>query len=65
MRCEACGEETHLSPCFPCVKARHRAAMKKKCVCGKKKQRPSEEKRVGSRRWISCLRCLETIRQLS
>ncbi len=46
------------------VKARHRAVMSHKCGCGKKRD-PSEIKRVGSRTWISCFRCLGQIKQLS
>lgn len=46
------------------VRARHRAAMTHRCGC-RSKALPSELKRVGSRSWISCNRCLGTIRQVS
>lgn len=51
--------------CFPCTKARHKAVLRKKCVCKKAEKRESHIKRVGSRTWISCLRCLGQIKQLS
>ncbi len=49
---------------MPVVIARHRAVMTHKCGCRKLRD-PSHIKRVGSRTWISCLRCLGTIKQLS
>lgn len=56
--------ETVLGPSLAVVKARHRAVMVKKCVCGNLKD-PSEVKRVGSRSFVSCERCLGQIKQLS
>lgn len=56
--------ETPIGPSMATVKARHRAAMTHKCGCGKLKD-PTEVKRVGSRSWISCHRCLGSIKQLS
>lgn len=50
--------------CLPCTKARHKAAITKRCVCGTKR-RPTDVKRIGSRLWVSCKRCLGTIKQLS
>jgi len=54
------------SICLECVKTRHYTATKyqHRCHCGKKK-RESEEKRMASRRWISCERCLGCVRQIS
>ena len=46
------------------VKARHRAALTHRCTCGRKCLE-SEVHEVGSRRWITCHRCLGTVRQLS
>lgn len=56
--------ETIFGPSMTVVKARHRAALTHKCSCGKMKD-PTEVKKVGSRTWISCHRCLGTIKQLS
>ena len=69
MTCEGCGERFYnffdrLAICLTCVKARHRAALALKCLCGRQ-ARQSDVHRVGSRTWISCLRCLGSIRQLS
>ena len=71
MICEGCGDsfrnflDQH-PVCMDCVRARHRAATTTRggCKCGRK-ARPTEEKAVGSRRWISCFRCLGQIRQLA
>ena len=52
------------SPSMDVVRARHRAAMDHKCHCGSLRD-PSTEKRIGSRRWISCERCFGQIKQLS
>lgn len=69
--CEGCEKE--LPPvdvvmgwnvCMDCTKARHRAVVARKCICGKKR-RNSEVHKAYSRRWISCLRCLGTVKQLS
>ena len=64
--CEGCGRLVHswLNPCMDCIKARHRGAVTHRCSCGKLR-RETEVKRVGSRTWISCHRCLATVRQLS
>jgi hypothetical protein len=56
--------ETILGPSFETCRARQRAAFGKGCKCGKKKD-PTEVKQIGSRRWISCHRCLGQIKQLS
>jgi len=56
--------ETSIGPSMEVVRARHRAVMARKCVCGSKKD-PTEVKQVGSRRFISCYRCLGQIKQLS
>lgn len=50
--------------CMNCVRARAAAAVKKHCVCPKRKQEPVEKNSI-NRSWISCERCLGTIRQLS
>lgn len=65
--------------CLECTKARHRAAMTHRCACGRRRRESEVHatagvtvrhvdgtiKRVGGRRWISCLRCLGQVRQLS
>ncbi len=56
--------ETWNGPSMETVKARHRAALSHKCSCRKLKD-PTEVMRIGSRRWISCHRCLGQIKQLS
>ncbi len=70
-RCQGCLE--FLSPsdraqgyavCLDCTRARHRAVLKRRCVCGRRR-RETEIKRVGSRSWVSCHRCLGQVRQLS
>lgn len=64
--CEGCGTGfvcfDRYPVCFDCVKARHRAAVKRKCACGRKAV-PAPEARMGSRTWVPCRRCLGTIRQ--
>lgn len=55
--------ETPLGPSMDTVRARHRAALSKRCSCGK--LRHPETKSVGSRVWVACKRCLGTIRQIS
>lgn len=68
--CQGCGKElgaveaTMWEVCLDCTKARHLAAAGGGCKCGSK-ARPTEVKQLGSRRWISCNRCLGQIRQLS
>jgi hypothetical protein len=49
--------------CMECTRARHRAAHTKRCACGRE-ARPVGPYRVGGRRWLSCRRCLGTIKQL-
>jgi len=53
--------------CMPCVKARVKVATsgRGRCTCPKRLKRPTDVKRIGSRTWISCERCLGTIEQLS
>ena len=63
--CEVCGGPSFWSPCMDCVRARARSATTgHRCVCGRKRIE-SAVKRVGSRTWISCERCLGTVKQLS
>jgi hypothetical protein len=67
--CEGCGKQlgvgdTGYTVCIECTKARHRAVVNRKCSCGNKR-RPTEIKRIGSRTWISCYRCLGQIKQVS
>ena len=52
--------------CMPCTVARQKAVTQwhGACHCGKQR-RPSEIHKIGSRTWISCLRCLGQIKQLS
>lgn len=67
--CDACGERTFAwtNPCLACVKARARVATtgRGRCGCPKRLKRPTDVKRIGSRTWIACERCLGTIEQLS
>ena len=56
--------ETFMGPSMETCQARAKAAFTKRCSCGSKRD-PSEVKQAYNRRWISCLRCLGTIRQLS
>jgi hypothetical protein len=71
MTCEACDkplgvlEAMRWTVCMECTVARARAVQKRRCVCTKRQQRPTDIKRVGSRSWISCERCLGQIKQLS
>lgn len=66
MNCEGCNKLVIglFGVCLECVKARHKAVLKRKCVCGNQKK-PTNIKRIGSRSWISCYRCLGQIKQLS
>lgn len=70
MTCQGCGNElgaveaTMWDVCLACTRARHRAAGGRGCKCGNK-ARPTGVHRLGSRSWISCLRCLGQIKQLS
>ena len=54
--------ETWAGPSMATVRARHRAAMSGKCSCGR--LRDPVEKKAYSRHWVSCLRCLGTIKTL-
>lgn len=68
------GAQDGMMICMDCVRARQKAAMGKGCKCGRKR-RESEVKHAGGiningtmrggRSWISCLRCLGQVRQLS
>ena len=58
------GEHVDGGPTMAVIKSRHRAAMDHKCHCGPKKD-PTEIRRIGSRTWINCFRCLGQIKQLS
>lgn len=69
-KCEGCGNDMdtvgilqNYTVCFDCTRARQRAVALRRCSCRKK--RPSEVKKIGSRSWISCLKCLGQIKQLS
>lgn len=57
-------DETILGPSMATVKARHRAAMNGQCHCGRLRD-PGDMRRIASRSWIPCQRCLGTIKQLS
>jgi len=70
LTCNGCGKpfqntiDTY-AVCMDCVRARHRAVVKRgRCTCGAKR-RELPVSRVGSRTWIPCGRCLGTVRQLS
>lgn len=53
------------SVCMDCTKARHGAVLRgNRCHCGKKR-RETEEKKMASRRWISCHRCLGVVLHIS
>ena len=58
------GEHWDGGPSMEVVRARHRAVVDRRCRCGAKKD-PTAVKRIGSRSWISCHRCLGQIKQLS
>ncbi len=58
------GQHPDGGPTMAVVMARHKAVKTHKCRCGKKKD-PTDVKRIGSRTWISCFRCLGQIEQLS
>ena len=70
-RCEGCDQPLDrmsialgYTVCMDCTRARQRAVLSRKCVCGSKR-RPTEVKHMASRTWISCYRCLGQIKQLS
>ncbi len=58
------GQHVDGGPTMEVVVARHKAAMTHKCGCRGKKD-PTEIRRIGSRTWIDCRRCLGQIKQLS
>ncbi len=58
------GQHPDGGPTMAVVLARQKAVMKRKCVCGPRKD-PTPVKSAGSRSWISCFRCLGQIKQLS
>jgi len=58
------GQHPDGGPTMEVVKARHQAVLRHKCCCGPRKD-PTEIRRLASRTWISCYRCLGTIKQLS
>jgi hypothetical protein len=55
--------ETWLGPSMATIRARQLAAFGGGCKCGKLKD-PVTKKSAG-REWISCLRCLGTIKKIS
>jgi hypothetical protein len=77
MNCETC--ESTLNPveaamatdghliCMGCVRARAKVATsgRGRCTCPKRLKRPTDIKRIGSRAWIACERCLGQIAQVS
>lgn len=63
-QCYACQRPSFHDICLPCVSARASAAVKKRCSCSKQFRR-EEERTTGYRRWVVCLRCLGTVRQLA
>ena len=58
------GEHPDGGPTMAVVMARHKAAISHTCKCGRQRD-PTDIKRIGSRTWISCHRCLGQIKQLS
>lgn len=62
MNCEGCGTQDFFRVCMGCVRARHKAAMTRRCSCRKAVRREVPKKHLG-REWISCERCLGTVRQ--
>jgi hypothetical protein len=71
MECEGCLEALDgisiiggYRVCMPCTQARHKAVLRRKCVCRKAQRRPKQCK-AGSRKWVACLRCLGSVRQLA
>jgi hypothetical protein len=55
--------ETWNGPSMATVRARQLAAFGGKCKCGKLKD--PVLKQTASRKWLSCLRCLGTVKQVS
>lgn len=64
MVCEGCGAEGFFSVCMGCVRARHRAAVTRRCSCRKGLRREVPKKHL-RREWISCERCFGTVRQIA
>lgn len=65
-RCSACSRLSIHDVCWYCVKARQRAVVNRgRCVCGNDRIEHKDIHRAGSRTWISCDRCLGTVKQLS
>jgi hypothetical protein len=65
--CPVCGLDGGLlalsGPCLACARARHRAAVTRRCSCPARLRQPRDvESR--SRAWVTCDRCLGTIRTL-
>jgi hypothetical protein len=70
VHCDGCGNVTFAwtNPCMPCVKARAHVATRGRgrCSCPKRLRRETGIKSNGlGRTWISCERCLGTVRQVS
>lgn len=69
--CPVCGKPGGLvlldgKPCMDCIRSRQRTATTgSRCKCGKQKQPTEVLGRPGARQWISCKRCLGTIRQVA
>lgn len=56
--------ETVFGPSMATIRARQLAAFGGRCKCGKHKS-PIKKSNGAGRTWLSCERCLGTIRQLS
>jgi hypothetical protein len=65
--CPVCGHPGGLmalsGPCLACVRARHRAAMSGRCACPGRQRQPRLVTTTRSA-WVTCDRCLGTIRRL-
>jgi hypothetical protein len=63
--CPVCGERNDAwtmidgGPCMACVKARHKAAITRRCPCGRKRQPKTVE--AAGRQMLVCARCLGPI----
>lgn len=69
--CEGCLQELDAlsragiyNVCMSCTVARHKAVLRKRCVC-RKKQRRERQCKAYSRIWIACDRCLGQVRQVA
>jgi hypothetical protein len=60
--CSGCLRPSIHDVCFPCVMARHKAVLLKRCVCPKRERRPRMV-RAMARQWVACDRCLGMIRK--